>query len=153
MFLRWFAVLLLCLAPCLWSQQQRRPPPPPPEPEEEDISAEPEYTFNPIQARKEVQVGDFYFKKGSYKAAAGRYERATKWQPGLTEAYLKLGEARARLHQPEAARAAWEKYLELEPSGGRAAAVKKKIAQLPKKAAKPDEPAGPRPPTPGPRSF
>jgi hypothetical protein len=37
------------------------------EPEEEDESLKPkEYSFNPLQAEKEVRVGNFYFKKGSY---------------------------------------------------------------------------------------
>ena len=71
-------LLVLLLATALsWSQQRRPTPAPPPEPDEEE-AAEPEYTFNPIQARKEIQIGDFYFKKKSYRAAAGRYERAAK---------------------------------------------------------------------------
>ena len=125
-----------------WGQQRARPAPPP-EPDEEDIGAEPEYTFNPIQASKELQIGDFYFKKSSYKAAAGRYERATKWQPDLAEAYYKLGEARAKLDQKEAALDAYRKYLEITPTGRRAGEVKKKIAQLRKNRAKPNEPATP----------
>jgi tetratricopeptide (TPR) repeat protein len=148
-----FAVLaLFSLA---FPAQQRRPaPPPPPEPDEEE-AAEPEYTFNPIQALKEMKVGDFYFKKGSYRAAAGRYERAVKWQPDLAEAYYKLGESREKLDQPEAAIDAYQKYLEAAPDARRADAVKKRIARLQKKAAQPDErsprAAGPgsQPPVPG----
>ncbi len=148
--------MMLCCAAVLLAAQQRRPAPPPdPEPEEEGV--EPEYTFNPIQARKEMKVGDFYFKKGSFRAAALRYERATKWEPGLAEAYYKLGEAREKLDEPALALAAYQKYLELAPTAGRKPAVQKKITELERKTAKPDDqrPRSPapnaRPPTPNPR--
>ena len=148
---------LFCFAFCLTGaagiQRRRQPPPPPPEPDQEEESAEPEYTFNPIQAQKELQIGDFYFKKKSYRAAAGRYERAAKWQPDLAEAYYRLGETREKLGENAAALAAFQKYMELSPSSRKAAEVKKKIAQLQSKGAKPDDRSSPRSPTPGPRSF
>jgi tetratricopeptide (TPR) repeat protein len=115
------------------AQRRRTPTPaPPPEPDEEETTAEPEYTFNPIQAKKELQIGDFYFKKKSYRAAANRYEHATKWQPNLADAFYKLGETREKLDQPEQAVAAFQKYLELSPSPHKADEVKKRIAQLQK---------------------
>src|ERR1039458_1304928 len=48
-------------------------------PEEDKSIAVPVYGFNPLQAQKEINVGNQYFKKGSYRAAAGRFEEATKW--------------------------------------------------------------------------
>jgi len=119
---------MLWLGAGLAAPQRRPAPPPPDDPEEE--AAEPEYTFNPIQARKEMKVGDFYFKKGRYAAAANRYERATKWQPDLAEAYYKLGESRERLQQKEAARTAFQKYVELAPSDRRAGEARRKITRL-----------------------
>lgn len=107
--------------------------------------AEPEYTFNPIQARKELQIGDFYFKKGRYRAAAGRYDRASKWQPGLAEAYYKLGVARERTNETQQALDAYRKYLAAAPSSRRAPEVKKKITDLQRKPPKPDERPDPRP--------
>ena len=64
------------------------------EPPEEDANLKPKvYAFNPLQANKELQVGVEYFKKHSYKAAAGRFREATRWNPNLAEAWLRLGEA------------------------------------------------------------
>src|ERR1700730_6854898 len=64
------------------------------EPPEEDDAAKPkEYAFNPLQAEHELRVGEFYMKKGSYAAAVARFTEATKWNPTLAEAYLRLGEA------------------------------------------------------------
>ena len=139
--------LSLWLVIALLVPQQR--PAPPPDPDLEEETVEPEYTFNPFQAAKEVEVGNFYFKKGSYKAAAGRYERATKWQPDLVEAYYKLGVAREKAQQWEPAVAAYRKYLEVAGSSRRAGEVKKKIARLEAKIAKPDVPSS-RPPAPRP---
>ncbi len=128
--------------------RQQRPPAPPPEPDEEETAAEPEYTFNPLQAKKEMEVGNFYAKKGSWRAAAGRYERATKWQPDLAEAYYKLGMAREKLDQFGPALEAYRKFLELPDAGKRAAEVKKKIAQLERKIPKADAGASPSKPAP-----
>jgi outer membrane protein assembly factor BamD (BamD/ComL family) len=106
--------------------------------EDEDLAQETEYTFNPIQAKKELKVGDFYWKKGSFRAAALRYDVATKWDPGLAEAYWKLAAANEKLVnkeivetkkglQREAASAALSKYLELEPDGKNAKTARKKL--------------------------
>jgi tetratricopeptide (TPR) repeat protein len=106
-------------------------PPPVQEPPEEDvaIAEKQEYTFNPLQAAKELKIGAFYFKKGSFRAAARRFEEATKWDPNSGEAWLRLGETQAKLKDDKAARAAWEKYLEVEPEGKQAAEIRKKLGK------------------------
>jgi tetratricopeptide (TPR) repeat protein len=122
------AGLLLC--PCFGAQQT---PPGQAEPPEEDESLVPkEYAFNPVQAANEVKVGSYYFKKGSYTAAKLRFEEALKWNPGYAEAYLRLGEACEKLKRPEEARQAYEKYLELQPTGKDAERLRKKLAAKPK---------------------
>ena len=60
-----------------------------------------EYSFNPVQSKKEVTVGEFYFKKGDFKAAAGRFREATKWNDGNAEAWLRLGDAEEKLKMPK----------------------------------------------------
>ena len=99
------------------------------EPPEEDVSpnAVKEYTFNPLQAAKEIKVGNYYFKKGSHRAAVRRFEEALKWDPNSAEAYLRLGDAKTKLGDTAAARAAYQKYLELEPESKEAASIRKKI--------------------------
>ena len=110
--------------------QDRKPQAPPEEqePPEEDVTMKPkEYTFNPLQAEKELKIGDYYFKKGSYRAAAGRFEEATKWNPGMADAYFKLGEAKEKMKDKKSARLAFQKYLELEPDGKEAPRAKKAL--------------------------
>ena len=124
--------MLLTFPFLAWLLAAQTPPPQPPlqEPPEEDVSLteKQEYTFNPLQAAKEIKIGGFYFKKGSFKAAARRFEEATKWDPNSGDAWLRLAEAQVKLKDDKAARAAWQKYLEVEPDGKSAAEVRKKLA-------------------------
>lgn len=98
--------------------------------EDEDIVAPTEYVFNPIQAKKDVKVGDFYAKKGSHRAAVGRYLEATKWNPSFAEAYWKLARSREKLDQPAQALDAYRKFIELDPDGKQAREARKRIADI-----------------------
>mgnify|MGYP003924073291 CR=1 FL=1 len=132
----WLAALAFAAA----AQQQ---PPAYQEPPEEDKGSarETEYAFNPLQAAREFRVGMFYWKKGSFKAAAGRFEEAVKWNPGYAEAWFRLAEARERLAREQtreaerealldAAAEAFKKYLELEPDGDRARTARRKLERM-----------------------
>jgi tetratricopeptide (TPR) repeat protein len=99
------------------------------EPPEEDESLKPkEYSFNPLEAEHDVQIGNYYFKKGNYKAALNRFREATRWNPNYAEAFLRLGDSEEKLRDKQAARQAYEKYLALAPEGKEAESVKKKLA-------------------------
>jgi len=151
---RWVLTLVLAGGACLAGQEPPKPPAPPPAdkaqpelkrrgqpsgkpapelaPPEEDTSSATnrDYTFNPLQAKKDITTGNYYFKKGSFRAAAGRFEEATKWNDADTEAWLRLGETREKLKDRKAARAAYVKYLELAPDAKNAAEIQKKIDRL-----------------------
>lgn len=102
------------------------------EPPEEDPDLKPkEYSFNPLEAERNITAGNFYFKKGNYRAASNRFTEATKWDPTSQEALLRLAEADEKLHNLAAAREAYTKYLTLNPPAKDAEAVKKKLEQLP----------------------
>jgi tetratricopeptide (TPR) repeat protein len=101
------------------------------EPPEEDANLKPKvYAFNPLQANKELQVGLEYYRRRSYKAAAGRFREATNWNPNLAEAWLRLGEAEEKRRNHKDAKDAYAKYLELQPEAKDAAEIRKKIASL-----------------------
>jgi tetratricopeptide (TPR) repeat protein len=99
-------------------------------PEEDEALTVQEYSFNPLQASKEIQVGNYYFKRGSYRAAAHRFREATKWNNGLAEAWLRLGEAEEKQKDLKAAKEAYAKYLELEPDAKNAGEIRKKLSKL-----------------------
>ena len=88
------------------------------------------YAFNPVQARNELKVGNYYAKKGSYRAAAGRYLEATRWDPNFGEAYWRLGMAREKLSQPSEAIEAYSRYLSIEPTGKKARSVRRSLQTL-----------------------
>src|ERR1700731_426485 len=93
-------------------------------PDEDKATAKPrEYPFNPLQSKKEVTVGEFYFKKGDFRAAAGRFSEATKWNNGNAEAWLRLGDAQEKMKDAKATREAYEKYLQLAPDAKNAAEI------------------------------
>lgn len=99
-------------------------------PEEDSSVSEKEYSFNPLQAQKEVQTGNFYYHKGSYRAAENRFKEATLWNNGYDEAWLRLGETEEKLRDKKAAREAYEKYVEVTSDQKKAAEIKKKIDHL-----------------------
>jgi tetratricopeptide (TPR) repeat protein len=125
--------MTLFLATALWAQEPKKPAEPQPkeeqQPPEEDEALKPkEYGFNPLEAEHDVQIGNYYFKKGSLKAARNRFREATRWNPSFAEAFLRLGETEEKLKDKQAARDAYSKYLELSPDGKEAESVKKKLA-------------------------
>lgn len=99
------------------------------EPPEEDTTGERkvEYAFNPLQSQKEIKIGKYYFKKGSYKAALRRFEEALKWDPNSGEALLGLGEVHTKLGDKKAAREVYTRFLEVNPDSKEAAAIRKKL--------------------------
>jgi tetratricopeptide (TPR) repeat protein len=118
----------------VWAQKPQQPPAGPPAeqapPEEDENLSVKQYAFNPLQASKELQVGRFYMKKGNFRAAAHRFEEATRWDGSNAEAFLLLGEAREKQKEHAAAREAYAKYLELAPEAKNAAAIRKKVESL-----------------------
>jgi Flp pilus assembly protein TadD len=100
------------------------------EPPEEDESLAPKtYSFNPLEAEKDLKVGLYYFKKGNYKASTSRFREATLWNPTFAEAFLRLGESAEKLKDKKAAEDAYVKYLALAPDTKEAEAIKKKLAR------------------------
>ncbi len=120
------AALLISSWFALAQQKQQEPAPP----EEDEGLAPKEYTFNPLQAEKELRIGNFYFKKGNYKAAARRFEEATRWNAGLAEAYLRWGEALEKRKDKKAAREAYAKFVELAGEDKRAGEIRKKLEKM-----------------------
>lgn len=113
----------------LFAQKPAAAPPQSQEPAEEDKTLQPpkEYSFNPLQAETEIKTGNYYFKKGAYKAAIARFREATLWNPQNAEAFLRLGNAFEKTKDRKNAREAYTKYLELAPDAKNAAEIKKKL--------------------------
>lgn len=114
--------------------EQRRPteeaPPPQAMPPEEDESERPTvYSYNPLQAEQALKAGKFYWSKPNYRAAASRFEEATKWDPKSAEAFFLLAEASEKLNRKDQARSAYEKVVQLAPDSKDGKKAKKKIGK------------------------
>ncbi len=134
----WVLALLLSFATAGLADdlKKERPKPPVsdqeevPKEEDESLTTPKEYSFNPLQAKKEIRVGNYYFKKGSYRAAALRFREATKWNGRDSEAWLRLGEAAEKQKDDKTAKEAYEKYLELAADAKDAAEIRKRLEKL-----------------------
>jgi len=131
---RWVIAGFLAVV-AAFGQQAPAPPPAADDqvqlpPEEDKSDAPKEYKFNPLQSKKEIVVGEEYFKKGNFRAAANRFREATNWNNGNSEAWLRLGEAEEKNHDAKAALQAYEKYMQLAPNAKNAAEIRKRIDKL-----------------------
>ena len=102
----------------------------PPDEDAASAAANEKVAFNPVQSKKFVSVGDFYFKKNDFKAATQRYRDATRYNDANADAWLKLGESEEKRGSPKNARAAYEKYLQLAPNAKNASEIKKRLDKL-----------------------
>jgi tetratricopeptide (TPR) repeat protein len=88
------------------------------------------HPYNPHKADKDVEVGDFYFKRGNYRAAESRYAEALLYMSNHATAVYKLAEAQEKLAKTAEARKNYEKYLKILPQGEYAEQAKKALARL-----------------------
>jgi tetratricopeptide (TPR) repeat protein len=108
--------------------QQQKPQLEEEAPPEEDESLKPkEFSFNPLEAERDIRVGNYYFKRKNYPAALSRYQEATKWNPTMAQAYLRIGETAEKMKDKATAKQAYSKYIELSPDSKEAERLKKKL--------------------------
>ena len=132
--------ILFCLAASALaaqapSEKQDQAKPPKEEeqapPDEDAINQARIYTFNPVQAKKELSAGEFYFKtRHDYRAAANRFREAIKWNPGFAEAWLRLGDAAEKQNDRKTVAEAYAKYLELQPDAKNAPEIRKRLEKF-----------------------
>jgi tetratricopeptide (TPR) repeat protein len=98
---------------------------------EEDETVKPRvYTYDPIEAERNIKVGKFYMHQGGdrgYRAAAGRFQDATKYDPKSAEAFFLLGQAEQKLKHKEKAEAAFHHVIALSPDSKLAKEAQKKL--------------------------
>jgi len=100
-------------------------------PDSEDISDTSELRpWNPHKAMKNVEVGDYYFKRGNYRAAISRYREALEWKPKDAIATFKLAQALDKTDQKSEAAEQYQAYLKILPHGINAEDCKKALERL-----------------------
>ena len=88
------------------------------------------HPWDPHKAAKDVEVGDFYFKRKNYHAAEDRYREALFYKDNDAIATYRLAVCLEKMDRPDEARAEYESYLKILPSGPEAADAKKAVERL-----------------------
>jgi tetratricopeptide (TPR) repeat protein len=91
------------------------------------------HTWNPHKALKDVEVGEFYFKRRNYRAAEDRFREALTFKPGDAVATYRLAEVLDAENQYSEAVKEYQEYLKIPSSGTFNSAAKKALARLEQK--------------------
>lgn len=86
--------------------------------------------WDPLRAEKDLEVGQYYMKKGDLDAAIDRFQDAAIAKPGYAIPFRYLGEAEEKKGQKREAIKSYARYLDLYPHAEDATKVRKKIAKL-----------------------
>jgi len=73
--------------------------------------------WDPHKAAKDVEVGDFYFKRKNYHAALERYKEALIYKPNDAVANFRLAECLEKTGNPSEALVHYQEYLKILPHG------------------------------------
>ena len=104
--------------------ESAEPQPPP------DDSVTELHSWDPHKALKDVEVGDFYYKRENYRAALGRFCEALTYKPNDAVATLRVAETLDKVGDLVGARSYYEAYLKILPQGPAAGQSKKALERI-----------------------
>src|SRR3989442_2835376 len=88
------------------------------------------HPWDPHKAAKDIEVGDFYFKKKNYRAALERYKEALVYKPNDALAEFHLAECFDKTGNSNEAITHYQEYLKILPHGPNAADAEKALSKL-----------------------
>jgi tetratricopeptide (TPR) repeat protein len=86
--------------------------------------------WNPHRAAKNIEVGDYYFKRKNYRAAESRYREALEYKPNDAIASFRLAQVLERTRRADEALEYYHAYLKILPQGEFAEECQKGLARL-----------------------
>ena len=92
------------------------------------------HPWNPLKARKDIEVGDFYFRRKNYKAALERYKEALYYKDGDAIANFRVAECQEKLGDKDEAKKYYAQYLKILPEGPLAKDAQASLDRLAKSA-------------------
>jgi len=75
------------------------------------------HPWNPMKAMKDVEVGDYYFKRKNYKAALERYKDALYYKDNDAVASFRLAVCQEKMGDKAEAKKYYGQYLKVLPDG------------------------------------
>ena len=119
------------------SSKPTEPPPAPPskppaKPNKDSPtqSAPDQPIWDPLRAEKDLEVGQYYMRRGDYDAAIDRFSDAIEAKPGYAVPFKFLGEAQEKKKLRKQAIKSYTRYLELFPSAEDGEKIRKRIDKL-----------------------
>jgi tetratricopeptide (TPR) repeat protein len=86
--------------------------------------------WDPLRADKDLEVGQYYMRKGDVDAAMDRFQDAILAKPGYALPFRYLGEAQEKKGLKRDAIKSYSRYLDLYPHAEDKAKVEKRIEKL-----------------------
>src|SRR5712671_1984504 len=75
------------------------------------------HPWNPMKALKDIEVGDYYFKRKNYRAALDRYKEALFYKDNDAIANFRLAQCEEKVGDKSEAKKYYEQYLKILPEG------------------------------------
>jgi len=110
------------------SDQKQKPPKPNADNATKNADDQPKW--DPLRAEKDLEVGQYYMKRGDYDAAIDRFTDAIDAKPGYAIPFKFLGEAQEKKGTKKKAIKSYQRYLDLVPRADDADKIRKKIEKL-----------------------
>jgi tetratricopeptide (TPR) repeat protein len=121
--------LFLAFPMCLPAQQKAPASAAPPASSPPDAQAK-AGTYDPLTAEQDIDVGNFYMRKGDIDAAISRYKDAIQARANFAKPRLLLGEAYEKKNDKATAVKYYKEYLQVLPHAPDAQKIEKKIEKL-----------------------
>jgi len=107
--------------------------------EESSADVQEFHPYDPHRALKDIEVGDFYFKKRNYRAALDRYREALFYKPNDALANFRMAQSLEKLTQSDEAVEHYQEYLKILPNGPQAEEARKGLERLKARSASGDQ--------------
>jgi tetratricopeptide (TPR) repeat protein len=88
------------------------------------------HPWDPHKAAKDIEVGDFYYKRKNYRAALDRYKDALIYKPNDAVGNFRLAECLEKTGNPDEALTHYQEYLRILPHGPLAPDAEKALGRL-----------------------
>ena len=123
-------VSFAAISPAQSQQPDSAKPKPKPNSDNATQNAPDQPMWDPLRAEKDLEVGQYYMRKGDVDAAIDRFADAILAKPGYAIPFRYLGEAQERKGLKRDAIKSYSRYLDLYPHAEDKAKIEKKIEKL-----------------------
>jgi tetratricopeptide (TPR) repeat protein len=115
---------------CGQSPPPKESPKPKPNTDNATQNAPDQPMWDPLRAEKDLEVGQYYLRRGDVDAAIDRFEDAALAKPGYAIPFRYLGEAQEKKGLKREAIKSYSRYLDLYPRAEDRPKIERKIAKL-----------------------